>query len=170
MKIYIVEWGKKHIKNKSQVPRATFLAKYGSLTQHDEDTEERKIIDHEILEFNKTDGWHLIRIPDKEYGTLSDHEYFCIHADLFDRIQSTHQYNFFCGGLYQINQMKMNLRVKQQRQNNDRIQNNKRTANKYSTKHNIQRKRQKPVDYRKNSFYDFRLMIVDPHPKLDSDE
>ena len=53
---------------------------------------------------------------------------------------------------------------------NDKIQNKKRTANKYSTKHNIQRKRQKPVDYRNNSFDDFRLMIVDPHPKLDSDE
>ena len=33
---------------------------------------------------------------------------------------------------------------------NDKIQNNKRTANKYSTKHTIQRKRQKPVDYRNN--------------------
>ena len=53
---------------------------------------------------------------------------------------------------------------------NDKIQNKKRTANKYSTKHNIQRKRQKPVDYRNNSFDDFRLMIVDPRPKLDSDE
>ena len=28
----------------------------------------------------------------------------------------------------------------------------------------------KPVDYRNNSFDDFRLMIVDPHPKLESDE
>ena len=53
---------------------------------------------------------------------------------------------------------------------NNRIQNKKRTANKYSTKHNIQRKRQKPVDYRNNLFDDFRLMILDPHPKLDSDE
>ena len=53
---------------------------------------------------------------------------------------------------------------------NNRIQNKKRTANKYSIKHTIQRKRQKPVDYRNNSFDDFRLMILDPHPKLDSDE
>ena len=52
---------------------------------------------------------------------------------------------------------------------NYKIQNKKRTANKYSIKHNLQRKRQEPVDYRNNSFYDFRLMIVDPHPKLDSD-
>ena len=52
---------------------------------------------------------------------------------------------------------------------NDKIQNKKRSANKYSTKHTLPRKRQKPVDYRKNSLNDFRLMIVDPHPKLDSD-
>ena len=53
---------------------------------------------------------------------------------------------------------------------NDKIQNKKRTTTKYSTKHTIQRKRQKLVDYRKNSFDDFRLMIVDTHPQLDSDE
>ena len=53
---------------------------------------------------------------------------------------------------------------------NDKIQNKKRNANNSSTKHNIQRKRQKPVDYNNNSFDDFRLMIVDPHPKLDSEE
>ena len=53
---------------------------------------------------------------------------------------------------------------------NDKIQNKKMTANKYSTKHTLQRKRQKPVDYRNNSFDDFRLMIVDPNPKLDSDK
>ena len=53
---------------------------------------------------------------------------------------------------------------------NDKIQNKKSTANKYSTNHTPQIKRQKPVDYRNNSFDDFRLMIVDQHPKLDSDE
>ena len=53
---------------------------------------------------------------------------------------------------------------------NDKIQNKKRTANKYPTKHTLQRKRQKPVDYGKNSFDEFSMMIVDPHPKLDSDE
>ena len=52
---------------------------------------------------------------------------------------------------------------------NDKIQNKKRTTKTYLTKHNIQRKRQKPVDYRNNSFGDFRLMIIYPHPKLDSD-
>ena len=53
--------------------------------------EEIFIIDHEQLQFYKTDGWTLIGIPEKEDGTLSDHEYFFIHDDIFDRIQSTHQ-------------------------------------------------------------------------------
>ena len=49
------------------------------------------IIDNEQLKFDKTGGWDLIGLPEKEYGTLYDHEYFCIHDDLFDRNQSTHQ-------------------------------------------------------------------------------
>ena len=53
---------------------------------------------------------------------------------------------------------------------NDKIQNKKRTANKYSTKNTLQRKRQKPVNYRNHSFDDFRVMIVDPPPKLNCDE
>ena len=52
---------------------------------------------------------------------------------------------------------------------NDKIQNKKSTANKYSTKHTLHRKRQKSVDYRKNSFDDFRVLIVDPTPKFNSD-
>ena len=64
-----------------------FLAKYGSLAVYDEDLEKRFIINHEQLQFNKTDGWTLIGIPDKEDGTLSYHDYFCIHDDLFDRIK-----------------------------------------------------------------------------------
>ena len=51
----------------------------------------RFIIDHEQLELDKNIGWTLIGIPKKLNGTLSDHEYFCIHDDLFDIIQSTHQ-------------------------------------------------------------------------------
>ena len=50
------------------------------------------IINHEQLQLDKNDGWNLIGIPDKPDGTFSDLEYFCIHDDIFDRIQSTHQY------------------------------------------------------------------------------
>ena len=68
-----------------------FLAKCGSLAPYDEYLEKIFTIDHEQLEFDKNVGWNLIGIPEKPDGTLSDHEYFCIHDDLFDRIQSTHQ-------------------------------------------------------------------------------
>ena len=33
----------------------------------------------------------FVGLPEKEDGTFSDHEYFFIHDDLFDRIQSTYQ-------------------------------------------------------------------------------
>ena len=39
LKMYIEEWEKTHIKNKSQVSKTTFLAKYGSLALYDEDLE-----------------------------------------------------------------------------------------------------------------------------------
>ena len=68
-----------------------FLAKYGSLALYDEDLKKRFIIDHEKLEFDKNLVWNLIGIPEKPDGTFSDHEYFCIYDDLFDRTQSTHQ-------------------------------------------------------------------------------
>ena len=168
--MYIEELGKNHIKNKSQVSKTMFLSKKGSLYLNDEDIEKRFIIDHEQLQFDKTDGWTLIGIPEKEDASFSDHEYFCIHDDLFDRIQSTHQDQKHLWKFLFNERNEDEYQSEATETHNDKIQNNKRTANKYSTKHTIQRKRQKAVDYRNNSFDDFRLVIVDPHPKLDSDE
>ena len=62
--------GKNHIKNKSQVSKTMFLAKYWNLALYDVDLEKIFIIDHEQLQFNKTDGWTLIGIPEKEDGTF----------------------------------------------------------------------------------------------------
>ena len=92
--------GKTHIKNKSQVTKTMFLAKYGILALYDEYLEKRFIKDHKQLQFDKNDVWTLIGIPEKEDGTLSNHEYFCIHDDLFDRIKSTHQDQTFCGSFH----------------------------------------------------------------------
>ena len=39
LKMYIKEWEKTHIKNKSQVSKTMFLAKYDSLALYDEDME-----------------------------------------------------------------------------------------------------------------------------------
>ena len=65
--------------------------KYGSLALYDEYPEKIFIIDHEQLEFDKNSWWTLTGISEKPDGNLPDHEYFCIHDDLFDRIKSTHQ-------------------------------------------------------------------------------
>ena len=60
---------------------------------YDEDLKKIFIIDNEELQFNKNDGWGLIGNTEEPDVYLSDHEYFSIHDDLFDIIQSTHQYN-----------------------------------------------------------------------------
>ena len=67
------------------------FVKYGFLFIYDEDTEKIFIINHEQIQFDKNLGWNLIVVPEKRDGTLSNHEYFCIHHDIFDRIQSTHK-------------------------------------------------------------------------------
>ena len=114
--MYIEDWEKLNIKNKSQLSCTMFFAKYVILDLCDEDLKKRIIIGHEHLEFIKNAGWNLIGIPEKPDGTLSDHEYFCIHDDLFDKIKSTHQdRNIMWKFIYQMNQIKINLRVKQER-------------------------------------------------------
>ena len=93
MKFYIDDRGKLNIENKSQLLCTIFLAKYGSLDLYDEYPEKRFIIDQEQLQFDKNYGWTLIEIVEKPDGFLLDNEYFCIHDDIFDRIQSDNQYN-----------------------------------------------------------------------------
>ena len=129
-----------------------FLAKYGSLALYDVDLEKRFIIDHKQLQFDKTNEWTLIGLPEKEDGTLSDHDYFCIHDDMFDRIKSTHQDQSF---LWEFSYNEITEDESQSEAietHNDKIQNKKRRATKYSTKHTLQKKRQKPVAYMENSF------------------
>ena len=80
-----------YIKKKIQVSCTISLAKYGSVDMYDWDLEKIFIIDHEQLKFDKNNGLTLIVIPEKPDGSVLDHEYFCIHDDLFDRIKSSHQ-------------------------------------------------------------------------------
>ena len=72
--MYIEDWEKLNINNKSQLSCTMFLAKYGSLDLYDEDLEKIFIIDYEQLKVDKNSGWGLIGIPDKPDGTLSGHE------------------------------------------------------------------------------------------------
>ena len=41
----------------------------------------------------KNNGWNLVGITDEPNGSMFDNDYFCIHEDLFDIIQSTRQEN-----------------------------------------------------------------------------
>ena len=84
----------------------------------------------------------MIGIPEKEDGTLSYHEYFCIHDDLFDRIKSTHQDQSFLWKFSYNEITEDESQSEATETHNDKIQNKKRRATKYSTKHTLQRKRQ----------------------------
>ena len=57
--------------------------------------------------------WNLILIDDETNGSISDHENFFIHDDLFDIIQSTYQENKISLNNFQMNPMKMNLNTMQ---------------------------------------------------------
>ena len=74
------------MKKYDQRYRSCFLAKYGGLSLYDIDTEKRYSIDDKEIHFAKVNRYALIGNPDHPDGYSMDHEYFCIHDDLFDRI------------------------------------------------------------------------------------
>ena len=63
-----------------------FLAKYCNLALCDIGLGKIFIICHEKLQFDKNAGWKLIGNPEEPGVSLLDHDYFCIHDDLYDRI------------------------------------------------------------------------------------
>ena len=69
--------------------RNRFLAKYGGLSLYDIYMDKRYSIDDKEIYFVKGEGYALIGNPDHPDGTSTDHEYFCIHDDLFDKILET---------------------------------------------------------------------------------
>ena len=79
------------MKKDDQRSRTCFLAKYGGISLYDIDTEKIYYIDYKDINFVKGDGYAWIGIPDHPDGSSTDHEYFCIHDDLFDRILETEQ-------------------------------------------------------------------------------
>ena len=79
------------MKKNYQRTRTCFLAKYGGLSLYKIDTEKRYSIDDKEIHFVKGDGYALIGNPDNPDGSSTDHEYFCIHENLFDRILETDQ-------------------------------------------------------------------------------
>ena len=73
-----------NINNKIQLWRTMFLTKYDSLDLYDEYVKKISIIDHEELHLDINYGWTLIGITDEPNCSMTNHEYFCIHDDLFD--------------------------------------------------------------------------------------
>ena len=68
-----------------------FLSKYGLLSLYDIDFEKIYSIDDEEIHFVKGGGYSWIGNPDNTDGSSTDHEYFFIRRDLFDRILETDQ-------------------------------------------------------------------------------
>ena len=79
------------MKKDDQRYRTRFLAKYGGISLYDIDTDNRYSVDDKDIHFVKGDGYALIGNPDHPDGTSTDHKYFCIHDDFFDRILETDQ-------------------------------------------------------------------------------
>ena len=77
------------MKKNYQITRTRFLEKYGGLSLYYIDFEKRYPIDDEYIHFVKGYGYALIGNPDHPFGTSTDHEYLCIHDNLFDRILET---------------------------------------------------------------------------------
>ena len=71
-----------------------FLAKYGGLSPYHIYFGNRYYIGNKDIHLVKGNRYALIGNPDHPDGTSTDHEYFCIHDDLFDRILETdHNYD-----------------------------------------------------------------------------
>ena len=56
---------------------------------YDEDFKKKIIIDLEQTQYDKIGGWTLIEVIEEPGGMLTDHGYFYIWDDIFDRIQYT---------------------------------------------------------------------------------
>ena len=82
------------MKKSDHITRTGSFAKYGGLSLYYIDFGKRYSIDDEDIHFVKGYGYSLIFNPDHPDVTSIDHEYFCIHDELFDRILETdHTYN-----------------------------------------------------------------------------
>ena len=79
------------MKKYDQKSRTRFLAKYVGLYIYDIGMEKRYSIDDKEIHFVKGDRYVLIGNPDHPDGTSTDHEYYCIHDDFFDKILETDQ-------------------------------------------------------------------------------
>ena len=150
-----------------QRTRTCILAKYGGLSLYDIDFGKRYYIDNEYIKFVKGYRYALIGNPYHLDGTSTDQEYFCIHDDLFDRILETDQNSDIIlkviykepslssindNSTYSISRMRIRSEM-------------------VPPCHQLQRKRQEKVDdYSQKLIDNFKLIIVNPPPKLTDQE
>ena len=115
------------------------------------------------MHFVKGEGYALIGNPDFPDGSLTDHKYFCIHDNLFDRILATEQDFDITLNLIHIETSLPSINVKISNQRSEKCS----MSEMVSPCHHIQRKRRKKMnDYSQKSIDDFELVLVTPSPKV----
>ena len=82
---YIEDWEKLLMKKNCQITCTHLLEKYGGLSLYDIYFEKIYSIDDDDIPIVKGYRYALIGNPYHPYGTSSDHEYFLIHDNLFNR-------------------------------------------------------------------------------------
>ena len=155
------------MKKDDQRYRTRFLDKYGGLSLYDIDTEKRYSIDEKEMHFVKGEGYALIDNPDFPDGSSTDHDYFCIHEDLFDIILATDQDSDISLNLIhrETSLPSINVKISSQRSEKSSL------TEIVTPRHHIQRKRRKKMhDYSQKSIDDFELVLVTPFPKVTDQE
>ena len=118
------------------------MANYGGLSLYYIDTEKRYSIDEKEIHFVKGDGYALIGNPYFPDGSSTDHEYFCIHGDLFDRILATEQDSDITLNLIHIETSLPSINVKIYSQRSEKCS----MSEMLTPRHQIQKKRRKTMN------------------------
>ena len=143
------------------------MAKDGGLYLYDIYTEKRYSIDDKDIHFLKGDGYALIGNPDHPDGSSTDHEYFCIHDDFFDRILETDQDSDITLNVIHKETPLSSINVKRYNSISEKYG----MSEMVTPRHQIQRKQLKKIhNYSQKLINDFELVLVKPSPKLTDQE
>ena len=155
------------MKKHDQRYRTGFLAKYGGLSLYDIYTEKIYSIDDKEIRFVQGDGYALIGNPDHPDGSSTDHEYFCIRDDLFDRILATDQDYYISLNLIHRETSLPYINIKRSSKRSEKCS----MSEMVTPRHQLQIKiRKNIIDYSQKSIDDFELVLVEQSPKLTDQE
>ena len=97
----------------------------------------------------------------------TDHDYFCIHEDLFDRILATEQESDITLDMIHRYTSLPSINVKRSIQRSEKCS----MSEMVTPRHHIQSKRRKKMnDCSPKSIDDFKLVLVTPYPKVTDQE